>query len=45
MLAIHANDAWGKGYRGKGATVAVLDEGFPVEIYILKFPAIAMFHL
>ena len=28
MLAIHANDAWGKGYRGKGATVAVLDEGF-----------------
>jgi subtilisin family serine protease len=28
MLAIHANEAWGKGYKGKGATVAVLDVGF-----------------
>ena len=28
VLAIHANDAWSKGYKGKGAVVAVLDEGF-----------------
>ncbi|CAN5719001.1 S8 family serine peptidase [soil metagenome] len=28
MLAIHANEAWGKGYKGHGALVAILDEGF-----------------
>jgi subtilisin family serine protease len=28
MMAIHANDAWGKGYKGQGATVAILDGGF-----------------
>jgi len=31
MLAIHANEAWGKGYRGEGATVAILDGGFYLD--------------
>ena len=31
MLAIHANEAWDKGYEGQGATVAILDGGFYLE--------------
>ncbi|WP_207765233.1 S8 family peptidase [Solitalea longa] len=31
MLAIDAKEAWAKGYKGNGATVAVLDGGFDLD--------------